>query len=376
MECLNNILNGMTTSDLRDTQSMQEVIDEEIDSITHMVETSRLNIEIRYVFTPLGELAIEDMEDWQKERQKEMERMLAPYVPFGLTYRYNFATDDYKMYFQGKEVRGIYDEKENLWITEHSGIGEGIYDDNAVEIFVVYENGEMAGLREATEKEQEEFSNMRQQNTDELKNMQETRAYPYATEEDYKSLLALKTSDYQDMSVADFNMALLEWANENHDRMERVNCDTGWNDFQVTLDDEELSFVKLTVYLSGNENAKYVQSSYTGRPEEEPVYNQDLPQKTIVENGRTAWCSLWYQFSYSLADYATVGERDYCIRNMIKDIEKFWNETSTEEMLKMTEKDVVEKLRKIAGGYNTKHMTITIDEEHLQFERMDERNID
>ena len=378
MECLNDILNGMTTSDLRDAQFMQTMIDEEIDSITHMVDTSRLNIEIQYVFTPLGELAIEDMEDWQKERQQEMDRMLAPYVPFGLTYRYDFATDDYKMYFQGKEVRGIYDEREDLWITEHSGIGEGIYDDNAIEIFVVYENDEIAGLREATGQEQEEWSNIRQQSTDELKNAQETRAYPYATEEDYKSLLALKTPDYQDMSIADFNMALLAWANENHDRMERVNCDTGWNDFQVALDDEELSFVKLTVNLSGNENAKYVQSNYTGKEEEAPVYNQDLPQKTIVENGRSAWCSLWYQFSYSIADKdeITVGERDYCVGNMIRDIEKFWNETSTEEMLKMTEKDVVEKLRRIAGEYSAKHITITINEEHVQFESMDERNID
>ncbi len=378
MEWLNTILDGMTTSDLRDAQSMQTVIDEEIESITHMVETSRLNVEIQYVFTPLGELAIEDMEDWQKERQQEVERMLAPYVPFGLTYQYDFATDDYKMYFQGKEVRGIYDEREGLWISEHSGIGEGIYDDNAIEIFVVYENGKIAGLREAAEKEQEEWSNMRQQNTDELKNMQETRAYPYATEEDYKSLLALKTPDYQDMSVADFNMALLAWANENHDRMERVNCDTGWNDFQAALDDKELSFVKLTVNLSGNENAKYVQSNYTGREEEEPYYNQDLPQKTIVENGRTAWCSLWYQFSYAITDKSaiTVGERDYCVGNMIKDIEKFWNETNTEEMLKMTEKNVVEKLREIAEGYSAKHITITINEEQVQFESMDERNID
>ena len=134
----------------------------------------------------------------------------------------------------------------------------------------------------------------------------------------------------------------------------------------------------MTVNLSGNENGKYVQSNYTGKEEEEPYYNQDLPQKTIVENGRTAWCSLWYQFSYSIADKSaiTVGERDYCVGNMIKDIEKFWNETSTEEMLKITEKDVVEKLREIAGGYSTKQITITINEEHVQFESMDERNID
>lgn len=378
VECLNDIMAGRTTSDLRDAEFMQKVIDEEIENITNTIETSRLKIEIQYVFTPLGELAIDDMEEWQKERQKEVDRILAPYVPFGLTYQYDFATDDYKMYFQGKEVRGIWDEREGLWISEHSGIGEGIYDDNAIELYVIYENDEMAGLREATKQEQDEWTNMRQQESDEWKNMQETRAYPYATEEDYKSLLSLKTPDYQDMSVADFNMALLEWANENYDRMERVNIDTGRNDFQVTLDDEELSFVKLTVYLSGNENAKYVQSSYTGRAEEEPYYNQDLPQKTVVGNGKSAWCSLWYQFSYSITDKdaITVGERDYRVGNMIGDIEKFWNETSTEEMLEMTEKDVVERLRRIATEYSNAQITITINEEHVQFESMDERNID
>lgn len=55
-----------------------------------------------------------------------------------------------------------------------------------------------------------------------------------ATEEDYRSLLALKTPNYQNMSIADFLTA------------------------------EELSFVKLTVFLSGMENGKYVQSIYSG----------------------------------------------------------------------------------------------------------------
>lgn len=61
---------------------------------------------------------------------------------------------------------------------------------------------------------------------------------------------------------------------------------------------------------------------------------------------------------------------------MIGDIEKFWNETSTEEMLEMTEKDVAEKLWRIAAAYSNNQITITINEEHVQFESMDERNID
>lgn len=69
----------------------------------------------------------------------------------------------------------------------------------------------------------------------------ERRIFPNGTEEDYRSLLALKTADYQNMSLADFNSALLEWTNENPEGMERISEDTGRNDFQVTLTDEELS---------------------------------------------------------------------------------------------------------------------------------------
>jgi len=89
---------------------------------------------------------------------------------------------------------------------------------------------------------------------------QEHREYPNGTEEDYRSLLNLKTADYQSKSVADFNMDLLEWANENYERMERVNGDIGYQDFSVNLSSDELSFVALTTWLSGAENGKYVQS--------------------------------------------------------------------------------------------------------------------
>ncbi len=90
----------------------------------------------------------------------------------------------------------------------------------------------------------------------------EQRRYPNGTEEDYRTLFALKTSGYENFPLVDFNDTLLEWTNENPERMGRISEDTGWNDFQVTLTDEELSFVKLTVFLSGMENGKAIQSSY------------------------------------------------------------------------------------------------------------------
>ncbi len=206
---------------------------------------------------------------------------------------------------------------------------------------------------------------------------QEIREYPNGTEEDYRSLLDLKTADYQSRSVADFNMDLLEWANEDYERMERINGDIACQDFSVNLSSDELSFVALTTWLSGVENGKYVQSNYTGRKEEDPSHNQYLPSKTAEEKGYGAWCDLFYQFSWHIADKQTltVGERDDCISNMMNEIQDFWNRTDMEEMLNMTEDDIVSKLKEIAAEYSNADLTITIRGDSVGFEKMDERNM-
>ena len=205
---------------------------------------------------------------------------------------------------------------------------------------------------------------------------QERREYPNGTEEDYRSLLELKTADYQTRSVADFNMDLLEWANESYERMERINIDIAQQDFSVNLDSDDLSFAALTTWLSGVENGKYVQSINTGRKEEDPILNQYLPSKTAEENGYGAWCDLFYQFSYHIADKETltVGERDYCIGSMMNGVQDFWNETDLEEMLSMTKDDVISKLKEIAEEYSNDDISITIYEDSVGFEKMDERS--
>ena len=207
---------------------------------------------------------------------------------------------------------------------------------------------------------------------------QEQREYPNGTEEDYRSLLSLKTADYQNRSVADFNMDLLEWANEDYERMERINGDIGYQDFAVDLNDDELSFVAISISLSGMENGKYVQSNYTGRKEEDPACNQYLPSKTATENGRSAWCDLFYQFSWHIADKntLTIGERDYLVSNMINGIQDFWNEADLEQMLRMSKEDMVSRLKEFAEEYSTDNMEITIRENFVSFEKMDERNMD
>lgn len=70
------------------------------------------------------------------------------------------------------------------------------------------------------------------------------------TEEDYRSLLSLKTENYQDMSVASFGKALLDWGNEHFDSYERIEEDLIRDDFQVNLSEDERSFVTITRNLT------------------------------------------------------------------------------------------------------------------------------
>ncbi len=201
---------------------------------------------------------------------------------------------------------------------------------------------------------------------------QKQRTTPNGTQSDYRSLLALKTPDYQDMSLADFNADLLAWADEDYERMERIDEDGRWDDCQVPLSEDERSFVELTVFLSGKENGQASRSAYTGAPENDPWHYQQLPPRFGASGGRSGYCALYYHFSWHIADKeaATVGERDRQISGMMKAVQDFWNETNTEELLKMSEADVVAKLQEIAAEYSTSNVTITIDNEQVHFERI------
>ena len=52
----------------------------------------------------------------------------------------------------------------------------------------------------------------------------------------------------------------------------------------------------------------------------------------------------------------------------------FWNGTDIEEMLGMTEGDIVGKLKEIAAEYSNDNITIIIQEDSVSFEKMDERD--
>ena len=200
----------------------------------------------------------------------------------------------------------------------------------------------------------------------------EQRTTPNGTESDYRSLLALKTPDYREISLADFNAVLLAWADENHERTERIDEDGRWDDCRVTLSEDERSFVELTVFLSGMENGQAVQSAYTGAPENDPWHYHQLPPRFGAIGSRSGYCALYYHFSWHIADKEaiTVGERDRQISGMMKAVQDFWNETDTEELLKMSEADIVAKLQEIMGAYSTSNITITTSENYVGFENI------
>ena len=205
---------------------------------------------------------------------------------------------------------------------------------------------------------------------------QEPRRAGPGTKEDYQSLLALKTSDYASMSIADFNAKLLTWADEDFNRTERIDADMLCNDFHVSLSEEELNFIRLTVFLSGTENGEFVQSNYTGGPVADPVYQESLPQKVDKSNEMAPmWCDFGYRFSYRIAnkETLTVGERDRCVGGMITAVEKFWNDTTLDDLLTMTKDDVISRLTALAVEYSTDDVAITINAEQVHFDHTEER---
>lgn len=200
------------------------------------------------------------------------------------------------------------------------------------------------------------------------------REFPPGTPEDYRSLLELKTADYSDMSLADFNLILLDWANEDYERMERISEDTRLQEFPADLTDEERSFVTLTVRLSGTENGKYVQSNYTGRPEADPDYSENLPERTGESALSSSWCDLYYQLTYHIPDKTalTVGERDRQVGGLIQAIRDFWENTSIEALIYMKKEEVAQGLSELATQYSSQKLTITISGDQIHFEKMKE----
>lgn len=77
----------------------------------------------------------------------QWEKLLEPYLPFGLSYEFNDPDLDgngLSMWYGGKAVRAIMDTVRDMYIAEH--IGDS-FPEGAVVLSAVYENGTLVGLR-------------------------------------------------------------------------------------------------------------------------------------------------------------------------------------------------------------------------------------
>lgn len=373
---LNLLLTTCPPDTLADTDRMEPYLQGAISSLEKHLSNEKITLSVAYAFFPLSDYKEEALlESALSESEKQWDTVLSPYAPYGLIYEYTPDKDGngLKMYYQNREIRSIIDPEKEIWITEHTGISA--YADDATELYAVYENGQLTGLRFATTEEQQEWTKMRQDTTNEYMRSQkdgeeaEPRAFPNATDEDYASLLALKTSNYQDLSVADFDRAVLDWCSEDYKRMERIGTDTALEDYTAALTEEEKSFAAFTFALSREENYRMVTSWQTGEEEKEALVRNARWSKNS-EQGNGAWCTLDYQFSYRISDKErlTVGERDRRISGVMQGIQKFWEEHSLRELLQMSEQDVVEYFQTLTEEYSNELLTITIDEDQVLFQ--------
>lgn len=145
VEDMQTCLNEQSADDLADEGLMWE----KIQSKCYQLEEQYSNEAVQFAFD-----FVYQVDSISTEAVLSMENSLKPYLDFGLS----FDKETLKIYFAGKEVRGIYDSVLNTLITENVGNSFSV---DAIEVIAIYKNGELSGLREATKEEQEEWNKIR-----------------------------------------------------------------------------------------------------------------------------------------------------------------------------------------------------------------------
>lgn len=197
------------------------------------------------------------------------------------------------------------------------------------------------------------------------------------TADDYVSLLTLQTSGYEYKSLATFNAELLAWANDHYDSSERIARAVRHGDLSEYLTPDERRFLELTTELSGEENHQFVVSMHTGKEVKDPCFDAYLPQRMMESDDGFAWCDLYCQCTYHISDWdaVTVDERDMCIEGFRDAVASFWENADLETLLEMSSVEITEVLEELADQCSTSHISISIQEDMVHFETMDERDI-
>lgn len=283
-----------------------------------------------------------------KEARDEFQKTIQPYLNVGLIYdEYTFD-----MYWNGKEVRVLYDLETNNYITLHLGTG---FSEDAVDLYAVYKNGVLIGLREATKEE-------REQETKNRENEKETeRKTEHATKEDYESILStLYTKNYKNKSIAEFNQELLDWVNENDRANEQIFEDIMTKQYTVELSKEQQSFLQSTV-LSNMENAASLKSTYENETEEDIKLGFFNLKKEDTSGYKGYNLDYWIYYHISDKTKLTVEERDHIFSELQKEIKQFWNNMKLEEVERMSTESLTTQLNKIAKQFSTQEIQFKLD---------------
>ncbi len=317
-------------------------------------------------------------EDLLEDLAQNWDQLLAPYLPFGLSIELNLRAalegSGLRMTYQGYVVRGIVDGEN--WITETAGSTH--FNPDSIELFVVRDaNGNLIGLRLPTEEENSQYWKKRVW-TSFSKSLSsqfyEGRRTVPGTKEDYETLFrSVKITGYKGLSLKEFNALVLNWGNKYFNAYESIGEDTDRSEFPMKLSEEELEFLRLTMPLSQEENYRIIQSIQTDSPPEDPWVAGEQVERS---DGEWAWCNLWYQFSYHVADknVMTVAERDRRVGGFMGEVKNFFQEMDFDVLMRLSEADVVKKMQEFAKKYSDKQLTIAVDGDRVQFESMDERD--
>lgn len=409
VEDMEAVLKERTEPELADQRLMEQILDKETKRIAAERSDENLTIIVNYGFRALenGNLLEDQINiakeylDWSEEQiqeqielielsieqsRQEVESSLGAYQQYGLTWEIIPTVDtldtflnpdiDLKMYWKGKEVRGICDEEQGKWISYYAGNSK--YSSDAIDLYVVYEAGVITGLRKATEEETQTWTQIREEN---MLEQREDR-YPPAGREDYDSLLALMKPDYENMSVAEFNDKLLDWCNEDHDRMERISEDAAQGAYMVTLTEAEKSFIELTFGLSREENYRLINNLRTDSPQEEKDVRYGGINRSFYKESDDglAFSNLRYYFCWYISDRKklTVGQRDSAIREFMNEVEQTFSAMELDELLIIKENELVSLLKETAKKYSDATgglLTIEIEEDNVSIDRLDEREV-
>lgn len=175
----------------------------------------------------------------------------------------------------------------------------------------------------------------------------------------YEKLIAYKTENYSEQSVADFNVVLASTPNELTELL------AASADVTVSTDDENYDFITTTIRLSANE----LYCQYMG---EElifyaPISKKSRPCNELDVDGEMMYefsCFVDLQVSYSINSpkLVTVAERDNTLLTFKAEMQNYLNGLSKTEITDGNIKTTLtSKATELANSLSTENMALSCD---------------